>query len=94
MNAPYGAVVSAQDVIDSLQSGRFSAGDQRAIDILSAMFIESAPGLILRCANEVGAAQAALQQLYQQSVQVTGLRCLDWEATQGDLFERKRYYVI
>lgn len=62
MNAPYGAVVAEQDVVDSLRSGCFSAVTQIGNDILFAIFIEISPDLLLRCAREIGAEPGELQR--------------------------------
>ena len=82
LNTPYGKIVRAQDVIDSLKNGRFSATTEKANAILSALFLEIPPDLIFRCASEIGASQEAVYQLYRQSVQLTGLPCQEWEQAQ------------
>jgi len=82
LNAPYGPIVSEQDVIESLRSGRFSAKSKIANDILAALFIETYPSLIFRCGREIGASLEAICELYQQSVRLTGLSCQEWEQAQ------------
>ena len=48
LNAPYGKIVSARDVIASLRSGHFAAASEEANGILEALFTEVSPDLILR----------------------------------------------
>lgn len=83
LNVPYGRIVSAHDVALSLMSGRLSASTKEANAILSALFIETAPRLILRCAREEGASLDAVRQLYQETLTQGEMRSPEWEgATQ------------
>lgn len=72
LNAPYGRIVSETDVIDSLKSGCFSASSRAANDILAAIFLETSPRLIWRCARETGATVEAISRLYRDSILRTG----------------------
>ena len=54
LNAPYGPVVTAQDVAESLRRGTLSASTHEANAILEALFIECEPSLIERAAAELG----------------------------------------
>lgn len=79
LNAPYGRIVSARDVALSLISGRLNASTKAANDILSGLFVEIEPRLILRCAREEGAALQAVQELYEESVVRGCMRSPEWE---------------
>ena len=65
LNAPYGPFVSETDVIDSPKNGEFSVSSQAANDILAAIFLETSPRLIFRCASETGASLDAIHRLYR-----------------------------
>lgn len=79
LNAPYGKVISEQDVIDSLRGGNFLADNKVANAILSAIFLENSIDLILRCAREVNAPIESVNRLYKESINLTGHPCADWE---------------
>lgn len=80
LNVPYGRMVSAYDVASSLTSGRLSASTKEANAILSALFIETAPRLILRCAREEGASLESMNQLYQETLAQGEMRSPEWES--------------
>ncbi|WP_082516723.1 hypothetical protein [Acidovorax sp. Leaf78] len=86
LNAPYGRIVSAGDVALSLTSGRLSAATKAANDILSGLFAEVEPRLILRCAQEEGAALEAVQRLYEETVVQGCVRSPEWEHCDLALF--------
>jgi len=73
--------VREQDVIDSLKNGFLSAETETANEILAAIFLETEPSLILRCCREISALPEHAESLYQQCVQMTLLRSMDWENT-------------
>jgi hypothetical protein len=72
-------VVTTQDVVVTLRNGHFSASTKEANDILSALFIEVSCDLILRCSREVGASIHLVDQLYRESIRLTGHRNPEWE---------------
>lgn len=80
LNVPYGRIVNAHDVALSLTLGRLSASTKEANAILSALFIETAPRLILRCAREEGASLDAVRQLYQETLAQGEMRSPEWES--------------
>lgn len=83
MNAPYGKIVSAQDVVASLENGRLTAANATSNAILEALFTEVTPGLILKCAQENNVPLAQVQALYKQTLTL-GLRpSRRWEAAVG-----------
>lgn len=83
MNAPYGPFVSEQDVAASLQSGHFSASSHAGNDILSAMFQEVAPALIIKAAVQTHASLATVKMLYSHSLQLGLMPSSDWEQHVG-----------
>lgn len=92
LNAPYGRIVSARDVALSLTSGRLSASTKEANDILSGLFVEVEPRLILRCAREEGAGPDEVKRLYQETVHGGCMRVPDWEkATETSVTDPKAH---
>lgn len=79
LNAPYGKIVSAGDVIASLKSGQFAAASKEANGILEALFIEVSPDLILKCADQVDAPLDKVNDLYQMTLALGFMRSPNWE---------------
>ena len=80
LNAPYGKIVSAGDVVASLRSGYFAALSEEANGILEALFTEVPPDLILKCANQVGAPLERVAHLYELALELGVMRSPEWEA--------------
>lgn len=85
MNAPYGQIVSAQDVVASLQCGHLSGSTGDANDLLAALFIEVEPSLILQCAAQESVSLKAVNQLYAETLGRGGIKSLAWEEAVGAL---------
>lgn len=79
MNAPYGPVVSVEDVERSVMAGRFEGHTADAYGILAWMFVECEKSLIERAASELGVPSQRLQDLYQDSLRLGMHRMPDWE---------------
>ena len=79
LNAPYGKVVTAEDVIASLRSGHFAAASEEANGILEALFTEVSPDLILQCADQVDAPLERVAHLYQVALELGVMRSPGWE---------------
>ena len=79
LNAPYGKIVSEQDVAHSLQKGMLSASTENANAILEALFTEVSPELILACAKQVQASFESVNQLYRQTLERGVIRNPEWE---------------
>lgn len=79
LNAPYGPVVSARDVTDSLLAGAVTASTIQAQAILNQIFIECQPALIAACAIESGASYKLANDLYLNTLTLGGQRVLEWE---------------
>ncbi len=90
MNVPYGRIVSVQDVVASLRAGRMSAATKEANEILAALFIENAPDLILRCADEEGVSITTVRQLYQDTLARGLMPVLAWEEATRALMPHER----
>lgn len=85
LNAPFGAVLVASDVIDALKNGRLSGKSEKTSAILGGMFVEVEPRLIARCALE---AHVSLQQahvLYLDTLAHQFPKCPQWESSVGFL---------
>ena len=78
MNAPYGAVVTEDDVAQSFAAGRFCAATSEANEILCAMFIECDKALIERAARELGVSPETLNALYADSLE-RGVHAVPWQ---------------
>ena len=79
LNAPYGAIVSADDVVHALKTGRIAAPSPRGEAVLATMFVEVEPMLIARAASEVGEGLAQAHRLYLSAVASGSPRCVEWE---------------
>ena len=79
MNAPYGRIVSAEDVVASFKSGVFAASSKEANDILEALFIEVSPDLILKCAEQIQVPVEMASHLYQAALDRGLMHSPAWE---------------
>ena len=79
MNAPYGQIVSAADVVASLKSGHFAASTKEANGILEALFTEISPDLIMKCAEQIQAPLEMVNRLYHASLSLGIMRSQEWE---------------
>lgn len=79
MNAPYGPVVSVEDVERSFRAGRFEGHTDVAHAILAWMFVECDKNLIERAARELEVPSLRLQELYQDSLRLGMHRMPAWE---------------
>ena len=78
MNAPYGPVVTPDDVVASLRRGTFCAATDEANAILAAMFVECSRSLIERAGAESGAPAERLQALYRESLRIGLMPVPEW----------------
>jgi len=79
LNAPYGGVLRAQDLAESLCHGKLAAKTDQANAVLGYLFVETDPRLIATCALEVGATVAQANQLYLDTLEHQAPRCPQWE---------------
>lgn len=79
LNAPFGAVLSAQDLAESLCFGKLSAKTVQANALLAFLFVETEPRLIATCAHEVGTSLVNANQLYLDTLAHQAPRCPLWE---------------
>ncbi|MBK9441506.1 MAG: hypothetical protein IPN53_09405 [Comamonadaceae bacterium] len=86
MNAPFGELLCAQDLADSLRVGRLSAKSGQASAALGYLFVETDPRLIASCAFEVGTSLANASLLYLDTLDHQAPRSPQWEqAVAGQL---------
>jgi hypothetical protein len=78
MNAPYGPVVTPDDVVASLRRGAFCAATDDANAILAAMFVECSRSLIERAGAELGVPAERLQALYRESLRMGLMPVQEW----------------
>lgn len=64
MNAPYGKIVSEEDIVASFENGKLSASNESADGILGPLFNEKEPSLISRCERELGVTLQTVNDLY------------------------------
>lgn len=85
LNAPYGAIVCARDIIDSLSQGELRAASSKAAAILSYLFVEVEPRLVMQCAMESGSSLPMANQLYSNTIKGGAPRSPLWESSIKDL---------
>ena len=85
LNAPYGAIVCASDLIESLSQGELRAASAKAAAILSYLFVEVEPRLVMQCAMESGSSLPMANQLYSNTIKGGAPRSALWESSIKDL---------
>lgn len=81
LNAPYGPIVTAEDIERALVSGTVaSVPDMTGQAIVSRLFQEHMPALILRAGRETHAGMPALLSLHHESIALGSARVAAWEA--------------
>lgn len=81
LNAPYGEIVSPGDLIESLSQGELRAASPKAAAILSYLFVEVEPRLVMRCAMESGSSLPMANQLYSDTIKGGAPRSALWESS-------------
>lgn len=89
LNAPYGRIVTERDVALSLITGELSGASKAANEILTGIFVELEPRLILRCAKEEGASLELLWRLYQEILTLGNVQSPTWEQAHEHLRKHK-----
>lgn len=84
LNVPYGDIVCEQDVVDTLKNGDFLASTASAKQLLETLFIEVAPHIILKCAEQLNTPLEKLNKLYTKSVE-TYMPSMKWENSMSAL---------
>ena len=85
LNAPYGPLLTDADVAESIRQGRLWAATRQANEILSGLFGECAPELIVCCAYELGVTAAQAHALYREMLALGMMRCPAWEEAAAHL---------
>lgn len=80
LNAPYGRIVSRVDLSRALQDGTLSAVDsESSANVLTYMFVELEPQLIIRCVNELRSGLTQANWLYQETLKSKAPPSPAWE---------------
>jgi hypothetical protein len=81
LNAPYGALVSADDVLAVLRHGGDALGshDRAVASILGSLFDECRPGLIEHACNEAGVSEREAAAAYVALVALGARRVPAWD---------------
>ncbi len=85
LNAPYGSIVCPGDLIDSLRQGELRAASPKAAAVLSYLFVEVEPRLVMKCAVESGSTLMMANRLYLCTIQEGAPRSAPWESSVKDL---------
>lgn len=87
LNAPVGKVLTEGQLADALRAGSVQglASSPVAAALVSSLFAELSPSLILACAVEARADMAQVQRLYEESL-ADGMPPVErWQETVGGL---------
>lgn len=68
LNAPYGLVVTEEDLARSLRTGKIVADNAAARAVIAQVFIETEPRLLVQCAREIGVPIAKVNALYRDTL--------------------------
>ena len=84
-NAPYGSVVSVDDLAESLRHGEIRTSSENVAAILSYLFIELEVRPVMRCAMAAGATMPKANQLHLSMLEQGSPACPEWESSLRDL---------
>ncbi len=81
LNAPVGHVLTRSDLSQALRIGSLSPvhHHQVAAALITYMFVEIDPQLIIRCVNELRSGVAQANGLYEETLRARAPRVLAWE---------------
>jgi hypothetical protein len=68
LNAPVGAIVTVEHLVQALRAGSVQGLDARAAAVLSYLFLELEPALIARCVREAGSDLRRANDLYNETL--------------------------
>jgi hypothetical protein len=88
LNAPYGPVVEKAHLEQALRTGTLEGLPSDSAAVISSVFLECDPYLILRCAQEIGAPVTSVNQLYEECCRAPEVRSPAWEAAVAHLSMR------
>lgn len=80
LNAPYGAVVTAGDVVEALCVGKTALAQNPAADVLGWLFAECSPALIEKACAEIKVPLQQAVHAYASFVSVGAPKVPAWEA--------------
>ncbi|APW45636.1 hypothetical protein [Rhodoferax antarcticus] len=84
LNAPYGAVITVDDLAQSLRTGQRKARTAAGNAVLAYLFTELEPRLIVTCAQEVGANVSSAHSLYLDTLAHAAHPSPAWERAVAD----------
>lgn len=80
LNAPVGPILTKDELISALQVGAVAAiRSAQAASLVTYMFVELEPSLIVRCMREAKADLRHANDLYQDTLREQAPRSLEWE---------------
>lgn len=86
LNAPVGRVLTKVELAQALKAGRLSAiHRQESLALVSYMFVELDPQLILRCVQHLRSGLVKANELYEDTLNSNAPRALNWERSVAHL---------
>lgn len=85
LNASVGAVLTREQLAQALQEGSVGRIDSKAGALISSLFAEIDPALILRCAREAEADLLHVEHLYRESLADAMPSVPQWEQSVAHL---------
>jgi hypothetical protein len=80
LNAPVGRVLTPADLSEALKSGSVASIHRAdAAALITYMFVELDPSLIIRCVNELRSGLIAANGLYEETLKANAPRSPAWE---------------
>lgn len=80
LNAPVGPVLTRSDLSQALRIGSLSpVNHQAAAALITYLFVEIDPQLIIRCVNELRSGVAQANGLYEETLKAMAPRVPAWE---------------
>ena len=79
LNAPVGQVLTRSDLSQALRTGSLSPVPHQAAALITYLFVEIEPQLIVRCVNEMHSGLAQANGLYEETLKASAPRVPAWE---------------
>ena len=80
LNAPVGPVLTREELISALRLGRLAPIQRpEACALVTYLFAELEPSLIVRCVREAGSDLRRAHDLYEDTLRAKAPRSLNWE---------------
>lgn len=86
LNAPVGRVLTTAELAEALKAGRLSViHRQESLALVSYLFVELDPQLILRCVQHLRSGLLKANELYADTLKSSAPRALHWERSVAHL---------